>query len=176
MSISFQSAALTGLLVLGSGLAQAQTCQSGSIPATTPVSQFVDNGDGTLTDTKTGLQWQRCSEGQIWDGETCSGSAELFDWQQALQRAATVNNGGGYAGQVDWRLPNIKELRSIVEKQCAAPAINSSLLPAASGFFWSSSPVASDGGSAWGVDFDDGYDYWDFKNYGNQIRLVRGGQ
>ncbi len=52
--------------------AGAQTCNHDSIPATAPASRFSDNGDGTATDTLTGLLWKRCSEGQTWDGATCA--------------------------------------------------------------------------------------------------------
>lgn len=51
-----------------------QTCNS-NIPESTPTSRFTDNGNGTVTDTKTGIMWKRCAEGQIWTGSTCSGTA-----------------------------------------------------------------------------------------------------
>ncbi|MDO8827835.1 hypothetical protein, partial [Methylophaga sp.] len=42
--------------------------------------RYSDNGDGTITDTKTNLIWQRCSLGQTWTGETCAGYAEGYNW------------------------------------------------------------------------------------------------
>lgn len=83
----------------------AQTCQYASIRATAPASRFIDNLDGTVTDQASGLQWKRCAEGQTWSGGTCTGSATTHTWQQALQLADSAS----YAGQSDWRLPNIKE-------------------------------------------------------------------
>jgi hypothetical protein len=98
-----------------------------------------------VTDTATGLTWKRCSEGQSWDGATCAGSAMYHTWQQALQVADTAS----YAGQSDWRLPNAKELASIVEQACYSPAIDEAVFPATpSSYYWSSSPGASNAGRA----------------------------
>ena len=155
---------------------QAQTCKPESIPASTPNSQLQDNGDGTITDTKTGLIWKRCLEGQ--SGSDCaSGSAEAFTWQQALQRAQTVNSSGGFAGFSDWRLPTIKELSSLVEHQCVDPAINLTRFPnASSDGLWSSSAVAGNTEYAWSVGFSDGNAFWDYEGNLNRLRLVRSGQ
>ncbi len=60
---------------------------------------FRDNGDGTITDRATGLMWQKADSGQG------------MNWQQALAFAA----GFKLAGHSDWRLPNAKELQSIVD-------------------------------------------------------------
>ena len=156
---------------------QAQTCKPESIPASTPNSQLQDNGDGTITDTKTGLIWKRCLEGQSGSDCATSGSAEAFTWQQALQRAQTVNSGGGFAGASVWRVPTIKELRSLVEQQCADPAINLTRFPnPGSDFVWSSSAVACSASYAWFVDFYYGNTSWSNKNNYYQLRLVRSGQ
>ena len=61
------------------------------------VNKFVDNGDGTITDLATGLMWTKVDFGP-------------FDWPAALQFAENST----YAGYNDWRLPNVKELQSIV--------------------------------------------------------------
>ena len=156
---------------------QAQTCKPESIPASTPDSQLQDNGDGTITDRKTGLIWKQCLEGQ--SGSDCaSGSAAAFTWQQALQRAQTLNSSGGFAGASDWRLPNIKELSSLVEQQCWEPTINLTRFPhASSDGLWSSSAVAGSAGGAWSVYFNDGSTNWSSENdVSNQLRLVRSGQ
>ena len=156
----------------------AQTCKPESIPATTPTSQFIDHGDGTVTDTKTGLMWKRCSEGQAWNGSTCSDTSEsvtYFTWQGALQQAQAINSTGGFAGQSDWRVPNPKELTSLVEEQCFEPAINITVFPATyTSLFWSSSPSAYDGNFAWYVADDEVF--WSLKSASLRVRLVRGGQ
>jgi len=54
---------------------QAQTCNS-YVTATTPNADFTDNGDGTITHTKTGLMWAKCSEGQ--SGTNCATGATTY--------------------------------------------------------------------------------------------------
>lgn len=152
----------------------------GTIPASTPTADFTDNGDGTVSHSKTGLTWMRCSLGQTWSGGACTGNAASYTWQNALLAAQTLNKDGGYAKQSDWRVPNIKELNSIVENQCHSPTINKSLFPATpEGNFWSSSlyqyywdPKSS---LVWFVNFANSIDLGDGKNLRNYVRLVRGG-
>jgi len=162
------------LLLLGSNAAEA-ACLT-TIPATTPTSDFVDHGDGTVSHTKTGLMWKQCSEGL--SGAGCAtGAATVHTWQAALQLADTLNAGAGFAGFNDWRLPNIKELNSIVERQCFTPAINATLFPnTASNGYWSSSSYAATAAGAWGVGFDGGGDGAYYKSGSGFVRLVRGGQ
>ena len=161
------------LLTLGAGQAAAQICQPESIPASTPDSQLQDNGDGTITDRKTGLMWKQCSEGQ--SGADCaSGRAETFTWQQALQQAQAVNSSGGFAGFSDWRVPNIKELSSLVEHQCAEPAINLTRFPNTLRVgFWSASVVAGDSYYGSGVHFNGGKTERNANYSGYKLRLVR---
>ncbi len=61
--------------------------------------RFHDNGDGTLTDEATGLTWQQADSG------------EAMDWPAALRYAEALD----LAGSDDWRLPDVKELQSIVD-------------------------------------------------------------
>ena len=64
----------------------AQTCVS-DIVETTPITNFLDNGNGTVTDLTTGLMWMQCSLGQTWSNGACVGDADTLTWQQALQQA-----------------------------------------------------------------------------------------
>ena len=98
-------------------LAISQTCLP-NFDATLKVDEFLDNGDGTATDTSLGLVWMRCSFGQTWLDETCTGDASELTWQQALQAA----HGYEYAAQAGWRVPNMKELASLTERVHAAKA------------------------------------------------------
>lgn len=63
------------------------------------VNQFVDNGDGTVTDLATGLTWQQGDNG------------EGVLWEEALTYAEGLELGG----YNDWRLPNAKELQSVLD-------------------------------------------------------------
>lgn len=151
----------------------AQVCKYDSIPATAPASRFTDNGDGTVTDKATGLQWKRCAEGQTWSGGVCTGSATGHTWQAALQLA----EGASYADKDDWRLPNLTELGSIVEEACYDPAIDLAVfLGTPSAAFWSSSPTAYNPDNAWLVSFWYGFDAHYGKGNDVRVRLVRGGQ
>lgn len=150
------------------------------LPSTTPNSQFSlinpTPDSAVVRDDKTGLMWQRCSLGQRWDGsnQQCLNDNSQpfnFTWTQALAAAASSR----YAGYDHWRLPNKKELGSILDLHCLQPAINSSLFPdAPSGRYWSSTPVIySDQFYAWYVDFKDG-GYGNLANDNNLwVRLVR---
>lgn len=153
----------------------AQTCNS-NMPASTPESQLIDNNDGTVTDSKTGLMWKQCLEGV--EGDNCeNNSPNTFTWQQALQQPGTVNDGGGFAGYTDWRLPNIRELRSIVEEQCYNLAINLNRFPNTQSFLvWSGSPYAYDSDYAWAVYFLNGSSGISYRFNSFAVRLVRGGQ
>jgi len=157
---------LTAALLAGaSTLALAQTCNP-NIPLSKPDSRYSYNSSGNeVTDNVTSLIWKRCVEGMSWNGTTCSGSASAFNWEQALAHAAT---------QTGWRMPNQKELQSLVETACDDMAINAKAFPATPSSAWSGSPNASYAGGAWGVFFGNGGGYWDYKNYTNSVRLVRG--
>ncbi len=76
--------------------------------------RYQDNGDGTVTDMQTGLQWMRCSLGQTWQGETCVGQAKQELWQAALATANAFNRQGGYADYQDWRVPKKEELQTLI--------------------------------------------------------------
>ncbi len=162
------------LMVCGSALAQ-QSCPSG-YPRTTPDSDFADAGNGTVRHIPTGLIWKRCAEGQTWDGTTCQGIAGSYVWQQAFQQADAVN-AVSYAGQTDWRVPNINELKSIAEMGCYNPSINLTQFPATpASYFWSGSPLVGSTYYASVENFGYGLDQWYGRNYAHQVRLVRAGQ
>lgn len=82
------------------------------------VNNFADNGDGTVTDSATGLMWMQIDSGQLNAGDNSDGA---LNWQQALAWAENLD----YAGYTDWRLPNAKELQSIVD-YTRSPATTSS--------------------------------------------------
>lgn len=104
---------------------------------------FHHHEDGTTRDERTGLIWQRCSFGQDFTGEDlenawCEGEPEPMNWEQALH-AVAQRNAEGWLGASDWRMPNIKELASIQERQCSAPPLDVSVFPNSSmEMYWSS--------------------------------------
>ena len=121
---------------------------------------FTDNGDGTVTDNVTGLMWQQE------DDDTTR------DWEGALAYCENLTlPEGGYA---DWRLPDIKELRSIVDNTQYQPAIDWILFPETKTFTYRSSStytvLASYG---WYVWFFDGAVRNTKKENGGYVRCVR---
>lgn len=114
------------------------------------VNRFDDNEDGTITDQATGLMW------------TTADSGAALDWEEALAHAEGLSTGG----YDDWRLPNAKELQSIVDYTWAPDAVDPSALGPAldpifditdwESYFWTSTthieahlpPPASDGSFA----------------------------
>ncbi|MHB9139493.1 MAG: Lcl C-terminal domain-containing protein [Victivallaceae bacterium] len=154
----WQRLVVLGFLLLTVSLAQA---------ATTPTSDFTDNGDGTVTHKVTGLTWKRCSEGQAWSGSTCTGTAKTYTWSDAN----TLTSGG-------WRLPSIAELVTIVERDNVMPAINTMIFPntPTSAVFWSASTTVLCQACVWYVGFSNGASNSYSKTDSNYVRLVRGGQ
>ncbi|MGH7790099.1 MAG: DUF1566 domain-containing protein [Candidatus Binatia bacterium] len=81
---------------------------------------YTDNGDGTITDLRTGLMWEKQSDdGSINDWDT------TYTWTDALSVfIPALNSGGGFAGHSDWRLPNRNELESLADLGRQNPAID----------------------------------------------------
>jgi hypothetical protein len=132
--------------------------------------QFVDNGDGTVSDISTGLMWQQ---------DTVRNGQKNFDamtWEEALAYCADLELPKG--GYTDWRLPTIKELRSITDYDACEPAINRAFFPNTSttSSYWTSTTMADDPKGALCVGFSVGYDYWVKKSLSRYVRAVRGGQ
>lgn len=132
-------------------------CDSSAVQST-PTAQFTNHRDGTVTDNATGLMWMLCLIGQ--EGASCEGgdgkgTPQTFTWSQAISAADEF--AYGFAGYYDWRLPNTKELLSLVETSCFAPALNVQVFPVVSAaVLWSSTPVVSQKLSelsAWAVNF-----------------------
>lgn len=90
----------------------------GKFLATLIADRYVDNGDGTVTDKTTELQWMRCVLGEHWRDGSCSGSPGQYEWSGAM-KAEMQLNAKGFAGYDDWRIPTIEELCSLIEKPAA---------------------------------------------------------
>jgi hypothetical protein len=93
---------------------------------------FTDNGNGTLTDNKTGLIWQK-------EGGNDGGGA-YRSWAQAMAYCDGLELGG----RTDWRLPNINELRSIFNSNAtAAPVFDPLFTNSVNNPYWSSTTVGT---------------------------------
>lgn len=144
-----------------------QWCDAfGVCPSWPTGERFIVSGS-EVTDHKTGLTWSRCSLGQEWSGNTCTGIASIFTHEEAMQFAAS---------KTGWRIPNIKELSSLVDTGCESPAIDSTAFPGTPvWWYWASSPAVWSADYSWGVDFKDGYISFvsRSRSAGSRVRLVR---
>jgi len=145
------------------------------LPATSQAQPFTLSADGSeVTDQATGLIWRHCAEGL--SGSKCELSTALtFTHEAALQRAVTESNRTATA----WRLPNVKELSSIVDITLSPPnpAIDANF-PATptDKYFWSSSPYVANPANAWSVYFVNGHVGLNSRSNSYYVRLVRAGQ
>ena len=134
-----------------------------------PGTRFTDNGDGTVTDNLTGLMWLK-------DANCIKTKYSTFDadgtvaWQSALDFVKGINSGtyvNCRAGHTDWRLPNRRELRSLInfgynEAMCGASACTGSAawlntqgfinVPTPNAAYWSSTTDVSSKSDAWVYD------------------------
>ncbi|GBF51653.1 hypothetical protein LPTSP4_31910 [Leptospira ryugenii] len=110
-------------------------CVSGNLP---PNQSFTDNGDGTITDNRTSLLWQKCSDGL--SGTNCTiGSANNSTWTIANSNCIGLTTNGK-----SWRLPNVIELYSIFDESIStSPYINSLFPNTTSTQYWSSTTYTS---------------------------------
>lgn len=111
---------LGSLCWLGGSVATVAAQECTGQPQVTATGRFSVNTNGTVIDQQSGLMWKQCLEGQR--GTGCVGVATPLSWEGA-DNSAVAASRGRFAGYSDWRLPNVDELRSIVEPQCREPAI-----------------------------------------------------
>jgi hypothetical protein len=119
----------------------AQECKTSNIASSNDPQQFVINSQtGTVIDARTGLEWAICSLGQTWQSGNCVGAPEHFsDYSTALNKVKTFTSNN--AQWREYRLPNIKELGSIIEHSCHEPAINlNTFTGTLNAVFYSSTP------------------------------------
>jgi hypothetical protein len=151
----------------GSCSAYVKKCQPGKRPVVEFPTRFIDHGDGTITDTRTGLMWQQTTnDGSIRDKDNLyrwsTGSPYNPDGTAFFTFLATLNGPTPFAGYGDWRLPSPMELQTIVD--LAAPGCGSGSAcidqtvfgPTQSYYYWSASTYAPNPSGAWVVGFDVG--------------------
>jgi hypothetical protein len=145
--------------------------------------RFTVNADDTVIDNCTGLQWQRFAADK--DGDNAITAVDKFTWCEALKYCEELS----FAGRTDWRLPNVRELESLIDYGRISPAIDPLFrlqgggagdggggVADTSNGFWSSTTSASQGTSAWIMDFDTGSSEGFMTKTANFfVRSVRGG-
>jgi hypothetical protein len=162
----------------------AGTGHDGDIQAGCTLS-YTDNGDGTVIDNCTGLMWEKKS-----DDDSINDKDNTYSWDNAFAVHVAGLNGASFAGYDDWRVPNARELQSIVNFEVwspsVSPAFNTACVPGctvamcsctASSLYWSSTTNASAPAYAWFVRFSDGLMHGSNqeKSYEAYVRAVRGG-
>jgi hypothetical protein len=128
-----------------------------------PTQVLVDNGDGTVTDNRTTLMWQQAEPGKMYWGTAVS-----------YCKNSTLANKSG------WRLPNVKELQSLVDYTRTYPAFDTTAFPNVGSTYtayWASTTDAYTTSDAWYVSAVDGQVYTWVEKASNQyyVRCVRGG-
>jgi len=146
---------------LGGSIPCGGTGQDGELQ-TGVARSYTDNGDGTITDNSTGLMWERKSNDQ-----SIHSISVNVGWNGAFAHVASLN-ATTFAGHSDWRLPNIRELLSIVKPTGGNVAVDAAFdtgcvtgctvttCSCAGGETWSSTAYAAASAIAWVVDFTDG--------------------
>ena len=122
---------------------------------------FRDNGDDTITDMTTGLMWQQTE-------------SKAMTWEQSLAYCESLDLGG----YRDWRLPNVRELLSLVDDSRAQPAISTTYFPGCRpSIYWSSTTQFGHPGFAWYVEFREGdVPSGAYKGRSHYVRALRGGE
>jgi len=145
----------------------------------TGLSWEVKTDDGGLRDKDWTYSWYNP------DSATNGGSAGYADYGNNCFNPARCDtqkyvadvNAQGLCGAHDWRLPDPRELLSIVSNDRVNPAIDTTYFPTTlASWVWSASPYAYYPNAAWGVSFGGGTFGNDYKYNAGSVRLVRGGQ
>jgi len=163
-------ACCTGVVTMSSVVASVCENIEAPIAQTTPTERFVIHEDApVITDRGTHLMWTRC---QLKLERVEDVDYFKVDWEAEIDRCATLTNFNQFtwkealninAASLEeqmplysgWRLPNIKELSSIVERRCSDPAMNDELFRGGNmGRFWTSTPAS--GNEIWVVNFSNG--------------------
>jgi len=128
------------------------------LPGLLSAATYLDNGDQTVTDMKTGL---------VWDQRDTTTKT----WEAALSYCETLTHGT----KTDWRLPNRNEILSLVEyTKTSRPVINTTFFPGAvSNYYWTSTSYTANVSSAWSVYFSDGNVYAGSRASSYYVRCVR---
>jgi hypothetical protein len=173
----------------GATIVCAGTGQDGELlmGAAWPDPRFTDNSDGTVTDNLTGLMWMKEANcigdvHGIFDNDVTSGDGRVY-WQRGLdfvkELNATTYDCNATTVYTDWRLPNARELESLVDVSQVNPALSPGhpFSGVVSSNYWSSSSGEAFPDYAWYVYFGNGSVYWVDKDaFTSHVWPVRAGQ
>jgi hypothetical protein len=145
-----------------------------------PVPRFTDNDDGTVTDNLTGLVWLRDASCQAFFSGDAMGQNHR-DWSAAL--AADNALASGYCGLSDssvvgdWRLPNLRELHSLIDYGNSSPALPDGhpFTNVTHGSYWTSSTNTGFTDRAWYVSLPNGMVSYEYKTETRNVWAVRDG-
>ncbi|MBU0680657.1 MAG: DUF1566 domain-containing protein [Proteobacteria bacterium] len=154
----------TGAVIACAGTGQDGELLTGVI---WPTPRFIDNGDGTVTDNLTGLMWMteaNCigNVNPAFDADGTAGDGIVL-WQHGLDFVTAVNattyDCNVTISYTDWRLPNRKELLSLIDFGQSNPALPSGhpFTGVVSSDYWTSSSAVTLPDDAWCVNFQYGY-------------------
>ncbi|MCS6983647.1 MAG: DUF1566 domain-containing protein [Leptospiraceae bacterium] len=142
--VDFRNGNFTALSPLDDSKKAAVLCVSGDNP-NRQVRSLIDNGDGTISDTRHGLMWQKCAYGQ--HPLNCTGTATPVQWTSPNSTTGALNicETSTFASKSDWRLPTIRELLTLYEKSFFNNnlALNPQFFPNSPERFWSSTTNVS---------------------------------
>jgi hypothetical protein len=159
-----------------------KTCTPGKRPLVTFPTRFINNGDGTVTDTSTGLMWEQTTDdGTIRDKDNLyswsSGSPYNSDGTAFFAFLAKLNAPPAFAGYGDWRMPTITELLTIVDlTACGSGAcIDQTLFgPTSAVTYWAATTNFGNPAEALAVYFGSGVGSGGDKTITFHVRAVRG--
>ncbi len=148
--------------------------------------RFKDNGDGTVADRLTMLQWEKKTDDatvhdvdNVYSWSAGGGDPAAADGTAFTSFLATLNIGGCFAGHCDWRLPTIAELQTILPEPypcTTSPCIDQAMFgPTVADYYWSDTPLATDPTDGWSVFFGPGSVDCSDKGSNYHVRAVRGG-
>ena len=164
---------LAAILVMLAGMASAMA-QTQSLDTSNPANEvIVKSGhfmvrDHLVIDLQHGVEWMRCSVGQIWNGTDCEGVAVQLT-QEDVARAIVIANAQLGPG---WRLPSRAELEGLVCKACAPVKIELDSFPNTLGEpYWTGEVNGFAPRHIWTVNFMTGHTYGRF--FPTQEVLVR---
>lgn len=107
-----------------------------------PATRFTDSGNGTMTDNMTGLVWLK------------DVSTTTYTWADGITYCDGLTTGG-----TDWRMPNVRELRSLVHYGQSTPGTwlnNQGFVNVQSNYYWAGTISAQSSANSFGVSFNDG--------------------